>query len=84
MIKLFKPILNKISTEDSKNFYAFFDYLDINSGKEDFFFGSLLFDLEYFLEGYCIIEDKISMSQGIETRLPYLGDDIYNFSIHYH
>jgi len=79
--KLFKPILNKTSTEDIiKNFHSFFNFLDIDSDKNDFFNGSLLFDLEYFLEGYCILEDKISMSQSIETRLPYLGDEIYSLS----
>ena len=40
----------------------------------------LKFEQKTFLHGLLIVEDKISMSHGIEVRVPYLDDDLVRFS----
>lgn len=80
--KLFRPIINEINTKDVlEDFHSFFGFLSEDSNEKDFINASLLFDLEYFLEGYCIIEDKISMSQSLETRVPFLENNLVDLAM---
>ena len=40
---------------------------------------SLYFESKTFLNGLLLVEDRISMSNGMETRLPFLDNDLVNF-----
>jgi asparagine synthase (glutamine-hydrolysing) len=40
----------------------------------------LRFEQKTFLHGLLLVEDKISMSQGLEVRVPFLDDDLVNFA----
>ena len=42
---------------------------------------ALLMDLEIFLHGLLLVEDKLSMSQGIEVRVPLLSNALIDFSL---
>ena len=42
---------------------------------------SLYFEAKTFLHGLLIVEDKLSMAYGLETRLPYLDNDIVDFAM---
>jgi asparagine synthase (glutamine-hydrolysing) len=47
---------------------------------EDYINLSLYFEAKTFLHGLLIIEDKISMAHGLETRLPFLDNDLVDFA----
>jgi asparagine synthase (glutamine-hydrolysing) len=48
---------------------------------------SLYFECKTFLHGLFVIEDKISMAHSLETRVPFLDNDLVNFAcqvpVHY-
>lgn len=48
--------------------------------KDDFLNASLYFELKTFLHGLLVVEDKLSMAYGLESRVPFLDDDLVNFA----
>lgn len=42
----------------------------------------MYFEAKTFLQGLLIVEDKISMSHGLETRVPFLDNDLVDFATH--
>ena len=42
---------------------------------------SLYFEAKTFLHGLLIIEDKLSMSHSLETRIPFLDNDLVDFAL---
>lgn len=47
---------------------------------EDYINHSLYFEARTFLHGLLVVEDKLSMSQGLETRVPFLDNDLVDFA----
>jgi len=41
---------------------------------------SLYFECKTFLHGVLVVEDKLSMAQGLETRVPFLDNDLVDFA----
>jgi asparagine synthase (glutamine-hydrolysing) len=54
---------------------------ELLAGREDFVRASLYFELKTFLHGLLVVEDKISMSHGLETRVPFLDNDLVDFAM---
>ena len=52
----------------------------VNSA-EDFINASLYFELKTFLHGLFVVEDKISMAHSLETRVPFLDNDLVDFAL---
>jgi asparagine synthase (glutamine-hydrolysing) len=50
------------------------------SGPEDYVNQSLYFEAKTFLHGVLVVEDKLSMSHGLETRLPFLDNDLVDLA----
>lgn len=48
---------------------------------EDYVNASLYFELKTFLHGLLVVEDKLSMAHSLETRVPFLDDDLVDFAI---
>ncbi len=46
----------------------------------DYINASLYFELKTFLHGVLVIEDKISMAHSLETRVPFLDNDLVDFA----
>ncbi|MGD8758753.1 MAG: asparagine synthase (glutamine-hydrolyzing) [Anaerolineales bacterium] len=42
---------------------------------------SLYFEIKTFLHGLLLVEDKLNMAHGLETRLPYLDNDLVDFAM---
>ena len=49
---------------------------------EDYVNHSLYFESKTFLHGLLVIEDKLSMAHSLETRLPFLDNDLVDFAMH--
>jgi asparagine synthase (glutamine-hydrolysing) len=48
---------------------------------EDYIDASLYLELKTFLHGLLVVEDKLSMAHSLETRVPFLDDDLVEFAI---
>jgi asparagine synthase (glutamine-hydrolysing) len=48
---------------------------------EDKVNASLYFELKTFLHGLFIVEDKLSMAHALETRVPFLDNDLVDFAL---
>ena len=42
---------------------------------------SLYFEIKTFLHGLFVVEDKISMAHGLETRVPFLDNNLVDFAL---
>jgi asparagine synthase (glutamine-hydrolysing) len=47
---------------------------------DDYVNASLYFELKTFLHGLLVVEDKLSMAHSLETRVPFLDDDLVEFA----
>jgi asparagine synthase (glutamine-hydrolysing) len=78
-----KDIVKWNSTEEQEEWKpydllkAIWDELPAKSGIDK----ALLMDLKIFLHGLLLVEDKLSMSQGIEVRVPMLSNGLIDFSL---
>lgn len=48
---------------------------------EDRVAASLYFEMKTFLHGLLVVEDKLSMAHSLETRLPFLDNDLVDFAL---
>lgn len=48
---------------------------------EDYINRSLYFEAKTFLHGLLEVEDKLSMAHGLETRVPFLDNDLVDFAM---
>jgi asparagine synthase (glutamine-hydrolysing) len=48
---------------------------------EDYVNRSLYFEARTFLHGLLVVEDKLSMAHSLETRVPFLDNDLVNFAL---
>ena len=48
---------------------------------EDYINHSLYFESKTFLHGLLVVEDKLSMAHGLETRVPFLDNDLVDFAM---
>ena len=54
---------------------------DENQSYESPINSSLYFEAKTFLHGLLIVEDKLSMAHGLETRVPFLDNDLVDFAM---
>lgn len=48
---------------------------------EDYINHSLYFEAKTFLHGLLVVEDKLSMAHGLESRVPFLDNELVNFAM---
>jgi asparagine synthase (glutamine-hydrolysing) len=48
---------------------------------EDYVNRSLYFEAKTFLHGLLVVEDKLSMAHGLETRVPFLDNEMVDFAM---
>lgn len=82
---LFVPAVNR-QLEGQSTFDVFRGVLEHSGGvprsgtRSDFVNASLYFELKTFLHGLLVVEDRVSMAHGLETRVPFLDDDLVEFA----
>ena len=52
-----------------------------NLSPEDYINNSLYFEAKTFLHGLLVVEDKLSMANSMETRVPFLDNDLVDFAM---
>ncbi|MCX6165218.1 MAG: asparagine synthase (glutamine-hydrolyzing) [Ignavibacteriae bacterium] len=63
-------------------FQHVFNGLDLNLDTPgDYVNRSLYFEIKTFLHGLLVVEDKLSMAHSLETRVPFLDNDLVDFAM---
>lgn len=80
--KVFRPIWNDVRHVQTRDiFHDVFKKHEHNlSSPSDYINHSLYFEAKTFLHGLLVIEDKISMAHSLETRVPFLDNDLVDFA----
>ena len=79
--KIFSPIKKDIENIWTKDiFQSVFKNSILAKTTEDYINQSLYFEAKTFLHGLLVVEDKLSMSHSIETRVPFLDNDLVDFA----
>jgi asparagine synthase (glutamine-hydrolysing) len=60
---------------------VFDSYAPTLTRPEDYINHSLYFEAKTFLHGLLTVEDKLSMAHGVETRVPFLDNDLVEFAM---
>ena len=79
--KIFLKCNNNDIKRIKDEFFSFFDKKTITESPEGYFNEILKFDIKNFLQGYLNIEDKLSMAHSLETRVPFLDNDLSDFGL---
>lgn len=74
---------NEILKRNTRDiFKSVFDNMELESGTpEDYVNRSLYFEIKTFLHGLLVVEDKLSMAHSLETRVPFLDNDLVDFAM---
>ncbi len=81
--RLFAPIWEDVKDVWTRDIFesVFKHYSDRLYTPEDYINHSLYFEAKTFLHGLLVVEDKLSMAHGLETRLPFLDNDLVDFAM---
>jgi len=79
--QIFHPIMDEVNNVWTKDIFAnIFKYNQKVNSIESYINHSLYFEAKTFLHGLLVVEDKLSMAHGLETRLPFLDNDLVDFA----
>jgi len=81
--KIFSPIWDKVSHVWTRDIFrnVFHQHASSLTRPEDYVNHSLYFEAKTFLHGLLVIEDKLSMAHSLETRVPFLDNDLVDFAM---
>lgn len=81
--KVFAPVWNDVKHVWSRDIFRnVFKKHDHKLTKpEDYINHSLNFEAKTFLHGLLVVDDKLSMAHGLETRAPFLDNDLVDFAM---
>jgi asparagine synthase (glutamine-hydrolysing) len=76
------PVIGERKPVNTREFFhdVLRDQLRPLERPEDYVNLSLYFEAKTFLHGLLVVEDKLSMAHGLETRLPFLDNDLVDFA----
>jgi asparagine synthase (glutamine-hydrolysing) len=80
--RVFRPIWPDVSHVDTRAIFAgaFATHAPTLTRPEDYINHSLYLEARTFLHGLLLVEDKLSMAHSLETRLPFLDNDLVDFA----
>jgi len=81
--KVFAPVWNKVSNVWTRDIFrdVFKKHEHNLRSPADYVNHSLYFEAKTFLHGLLVVEDKLSMAHGLETRVPFLDNDLVDFAM---
>jgi asparagine synthase (glutamine-hydrolysing) len=81
--KACKPIWSEVKHVSPRDiFKGVFNSHSVKMTKpEDYVNHSLYFECKTFLHGLMVVEDKLAMAHGLETRVPFLDNDLVDFAM---
>lgn len=79
--EVFSPIAHESQNVWTRDIFAnVFKTPSISQTPEDYINHSLYFEAKTFLHGLLVVEDKLSMAHSLETRVPFLDNDLVDFA----
>lgn len=80
---LFAPIDTETRHVSTRDIFldVFPSALRVAESPQDYVNRSLYFEARTFLHGLLTVEDKLSMAHGLETRVPFLDNDLVSFAM---
>lgn len=81
--KLFAPIHNDVKDVWTRDIFrdVFANHESTLDSPTDYINHSLYFEAKTFLHGLLVVEDKLSMAHGLESRVPFLDNDLVDFAM---
>lgn len=81
--KLFAPIWGDVGGVWTRDIFrdVFANHDNRLERPEDYINHSLYFEAKTFLHGLLLVEDKLSMAHGLESRVPFLDNDLVDFAM---
>ncbi len=81
--KVFSPIWGDVKDVWTRDIFknVFKHHAEELYTPEDYINHSLYFEAKTFLAGLLTVEDKLSMTHSLETRLPFLDNDLVDFAM---
>lgn len=81
--EVFSPVWNEVSHVWTRDIFrsVFNKHASTLTRPEDYINHSLYFEAKTFLHGLLVVEDKLSMAHGLETRVPFLDNELVDFAM---
>lgn len=81
--RLFAPIWSDVEDVWTRDVFrdVFRNHASELATPQDYVNHSLYFEAKTFLHGLFMVEDKLSMANGLETRVPFMDNDLVNFAM---
>lgn len=81
--QMFGPIWADVSQVWTRDIFrdVFATHDNELSRPEDYINHSLYFEAKTFLHGLFVVEDKLSMAHGLESRVPFMDNDLVDFAM---
>ena len=78
---VFAPIAGETKEVWTRDIFAnVFKAPTLSESPEEYINHSLYFEAKTFLHGLLVVEDKLSMAHSLETRVPFLDNDLVDFA----
>ena len=81
--EVFAPIWDKVSHVWTRDIFrdVFKNRPQKPASPEEYINHSLYFESKTFMHGLLLVEDKLSMAHSLETRIPFLDNDLMDFAL---
>tara|TARA_Y100001934_G_scaffold214312_1_gene253871 strand:+ start:1747 stop:3630 length:1884 start_codon:yes stop_codon:yes gene_type:complete len=81
--QVFAPIWEDVKDIDTREIFrnVFLRHENSLEKPEDYINHSLYFEAKTFLHGLFVVEDKLSMAHSLETRVPFMDNDLVDFAM---
>jgi asparagine synthase (glutamine-hydrolysing) len=81
--KVFAPIWGEVKDVWTRDIFedVFSNHSNSLEKPEDFINHSLYFEAKTFLHGLFVVEDKLSMAHSLETRVPFMDNELVDFAM---
>ena len=83
MSRVLTPIWSEVKDYDPRDVFdsVINQHRGASHGQNRFLNDCLYFEAKTFLHGLFVVEDKLSMAHSMETRLPFLDDEVVEFAM---
>jgi asparagine synthase (glutamine-hydrolysing) len=80
---MFAPVWSEVSHVWTRDIFrdVFATHDNELDRPEDYINHSLYFEAKTFLHGLFVVEDKLSMAHGLESRVPFMDNDLVDFAM---
>ena len=81
--RVFQPVWDEVKDVWTRDIFrdVFRKQVEDLTRPEDYINHSLYFEAKTFLHGLLVVDDKLSMAHSLETRVPFLDNDLVDFAM---